>query len=177
MKQIKILTIGQIAYVDSQRYFIGRLGNVEGVALQFSGAGPAVPELQDYVQKNQLTNVTFTGRYQKQEEPSIVETADMINIWLKNDINADSCMANRFYLCAQLRKPMIVNAGTYMADLCEEYKLGVVVKEDDDFKSVIKRWYENYEFDTFSSQCQLYLESVKQDIICFENKLVSLYRQ
>ncbi len=77
-------------------------------------------------------------------------------------------MANRFYLCAQFRKPMIVNAGSYMADLCDKYKFGVVVKEGDDFNKVIIKWYEKFDFENFSIQCQKYLESVKQDIVNFE---------
>ena len=69
---IKILTIGQIAYVDSQKFFVEQLGDTEGFALQFSGSGPAVPELQEYVRNNQLTNVTFTGRYQKRERNQVL---------------------------------------------------------------------------------------------------------
>lgn len=172
---MKILTIGQIAYVESQKYFIEQLADSDNISLHFAGIGPAVPALTRYVEEHRIKNVEFSGRYEKLNEPLIVETADIINIWLKNDINADSCMANRFYLCALLMKPMIVNKGSYMARLCEEYCLGLVLKEGDNFKEKIINWYTNYDFTKFSDNCRKFLYLVKEDMNEFENRLLKLY--
>lgn len=174
---IRVLTIGQIAYIDSQIYFVSKLGNCDGIAVQFSGAGPAVPSLEAYVSESHFENIFFTGRYEKINEPEIVKSADMINIWLKSDVNADSCMANRFYLSALFHKPMIVHKGSYMAELCNQFGLGVVLKEGDDFAKCIKDWFEDYDYETFSNGCRLFLESVKQDIYIFENRLISLFAE
>ena len=172
---MKILTIGQIAYVESQKYFIEQLANDDNISIHFAGSGPAVPALMKYVQDNCIHNIEFSGRYEKNNEQKIVEASDIINIWLKNDINADSCMANRFYLSALLMKPMIVNNGTYMARLCEEYCLGLVIKEGDNFKEKISSWYANFDFKKFSDNCRFFLNAVKQDMNEFEKRLLKLY--
>lgn len=174
--ELRILTIGQIAYRDSQLCFLERLGNREGIILQFAGSGPAVPELKEYVKERGFYNVSFTGRYEKKDESEIVKTADMINIWLKNDINSETCMANRFYLSALFRKPMIVQRGSYMAELCEEYGLGVVIDETDDFSARILAWYANYNYELFTSNCQRFLKIVEQELSIFDSKLLELYR-
>ncbi len=172
--ELTVLTVGQISYLESQCHFVEQLGNTQGFSLQFSGAGPAVAGLKEFVSKHNYKNVIFTGRYDKKEEPEIVKTADFINIWLKSDINTDSCMANRFYLSALLRKPMIVHKGSYMAELCEQYGLGVILEEKDDFRSAILDWYNGFDYDCFSEGCKLFLGSVKEDLSKFEDNLLVL---
>ena len=173
--ELRILTIGQISYYDSQECFVNHLANRKGVVLSFVGAGPASGPLQQYVQKKGITNVTFGGRYEKKDEISIIDSCHMINIWLKHDINADSCMANRFYLSAQLRKPMIVSMNSHQGDLCEQYGLGVALEENDDFLKKIKKWWNEFDAEKYYSGCQKFLKTVKSDTERFENELVRLY--
>lgn len=173
---LTILTIGQIAYYESQLFFINQMSEAEGVVLHFAGSGPAVPRLKAYVRENGIKNVVFSGRYDKIDEPAIVQTSDFINIWLKSDINADSCMANRFYLSSLFGKPMIVHKGTYMADLCTKYGLGVVLDESENFGATIKQWREKHDNESFTKGCKEFLQIVKHDLSVFENKLLALYR-
>ena len=85
-------------------------------------------------------------------------------------------MANRFYLSALFRKPMIVQRGSYMAELCEKYGLGVVIDETDDFSARILAWYANYNYELFTSNCQRFLKIVEQELSIFDSKLLELYR-
>lgn len=174
--KIDILTIGQIAYYDSQEFFVNHLADKKGIRLAFIGAGPASEPLAEYVKEQGYNNVTFCGRYAKKEEIGIVEPYHMINIWLKHDINADSCMANRFYLSAQLRKPMIVSKGSHQGNLCEKYSLGVILDESDDFEKKIMEWWKTFDAEKYDKGCRAFLESVTSDMASFEEGLTNLYR-
>ena len=174
--KLKILTIGQISYYDSQECFVNHLSNCDGVSLSFVGAGPASELLKQYVEEKKIKNISFAGRYEKKDEVSIVKPYHMINIWLKHSLNADSCMANRFYLSALLRKPMIVTKGSHQGDLCERYGLGVVLDESDDFVEKIRTWWGNFQADKYEEGCQTFLRTVSMDVDAFEKELVLLYR-
>lgn len=173
---IKILTIGQISYYDSQECFVNHLANCDGFDLSFVGVGPASEPLKQYVEENKIKNISFAGRYEKKDEVSIVKLYHMINIWLKHSLNADSCMANRFYLSVLLRKPMIVTKASHQGELCERYGLGVVLDERDDFVEKIRTWWSNFQADKFEEGCQAFLKTVSMDVDAFEKELVLLYQ-
>lgn len=177
MEVIKIITIGQISYYDSQECFINHFANCDGFTLSFIGAGPASEQLSQYVNEKEIRNVSFAGRYEKKDEVSIVKPYNMINIWLKHSLNADSCMANRFYLSVQLRKPMIVAKGTYQGDLCERYGLGVVLDENDIFTEKIRSWWSCFDAQQYEKGCMTFLKSVGEDIDKFENNLIRLFHE
>ena len=172
--EVKVLTIGQISYYDSQVCFVNHLANREVVSLSFVGAGPASEPLKKYVQESGIRNVSFSGRYEKKDEVSIAEPFHMINIWLKHSLNADTCMANRFYLAAQLRKPMIVTKGSHQGVLCEKYGLGVVIDEHDDFVEKIIKWWQSFDAEIYENGCKAFLKSVKNDLKAFNQSILRL---
>ena len=174
-QDLKILTIGQIAYYNSQVFFIDQLANKKGVTLSFIGSGPASAPLLQYVKENVIENVEFKGRYEKMQEISLVKPFDMINIWLKHDINADSCMANRFYLSVQQRKPMIVSKNSFQGLLCEKYGLGVVLDEGDVFVDKFKEWWDTFDAAQYEKGCIEFLHGVYEDLDKFEKAIVNLF--
>lgn len=177
VSELKILTIGQISYYDSQEMFVDNLAKSDGVTLSFIGVGPASEPLKQYVKSKKIRNVFFAGRYEKKDEVSIVRPYHMINIWLKHGLNADSCMANRFYLSAQLRKPMIVTKGSHQGELCERYGLGLVLDENDDFSEKIIEWWRTFDYEKYDSGCRAFLKQVEKDMMIFENSLKDLYNK
>lgn len=174
--KLSILTIGQISYYDSQEMFVDNLADCEGVALSFVGVGPASEPLKKHVKDKHIKNVFFEGRYEKKDEVSIVKSYHMINIWLKHGLNADSCMANRFYLSVQLRKPMIVTKGSHQGVLCEKYGLGVVIDECDNFAERIQSWWRRFDVQKYEEGCIAFLKSVGEDMERFEKELVQLFQ-
>ena len=174
---MKVLTIGKIAYYGSQVTFLNKMGNRDGVELHFAGEGPAAEPLKQYVVDNAIKNVGFSGRYAKCDELSIVEPYHMLNIWLDHSINADTCVANRFYLSAILRKPMIVHRNTYQGYLCSLYGLGVVLDENDDFYNKIIQWWNEFDYQRYDSGCKRFLSDVQTEMKLFNTEVTRLYYQ
>lgn len=171
---IKLLTIGQLRDYSSNSNIIERLGNDEDYKLVFSGSGLAEQPLKDFVIKTNVKNVSFTGRYKKEDEKKMVEACDMLNIYFNHDINSDTLMSNRFYLSVLHRKPMIVRKNTFQAELVELYGLGVVLDENDDFKKSIEQYVRTYDSEKYNKGCQQYLSIIQKEMQLFESKLVQL---
>lgn len=174
--KIKILTIGQLRDYESNSTVIERLANNPNYHLQFSGSGSAEEKLQKYSEDILAKNVTFTGRYKKEYEETIVEDFDMINIYFNHDVNSDSLMSNRFYLSVLQRKPMIVRKDTFQAELVEQFGLGVVLDDVDDFPKKIEYWWNNFDQEKYNEGCRRFINMVIADMNDFEIKIVDLYK-
>jgi len=171
---IKLLTIGQLRDYNSNSTIIERLRNDENYKLVFSGSGLAEQPLKDYVLKTNVKNVSFTGRYKKDDEEKMVEACDMLNVYFNHNINSDTLMSNRFYLSVLQRKPMIVRKNTFQAELVELFGLGVVLDEFDDFKKSIEQYIQTYDSEKYNKGCQQYLSIIKEEMQLFELKLIQL---
>jgi len=175
-KGIEILTIGFFVRFDPNGYLIQSLGNVEDVKLSFVGYGPCYKEYEDYCKSNNIQNVEFKGRYQKEEELGYYNQCNMVNILLPHTLNSDTCMSNRFYNAVVARKPMIVNSGCFQAELVEKYKLGLIVDDYDNVGQQILDYYQKLNWDEFFAGCERFIEDVTQDNLVFENKVIDFIR-
>lgn len=172
---IRILTIGQLRDFVSNSRMITHLENNPKYHLIFAGDGLALEDLTNFSNERKANNVMFLGRYKKEEETSIVQKSNMINIFFCRDINSDTLMSNRFYLSVLFRKPMIVNEGCFQAEMVRKYGLGVAIGKDLDFNSAIQKYWQSFDPEQYDANCIHFLNDVRNDICHFEEVLVSLY--
>lgn len=143
---------------------IENLKSSRNFALSFVGDGPVSNPLMEYVKENNIENVSFAGRYRKQEEMGIVNNYDFISIYLLNGLNADTCMANRFYLSAVMRKPMIVNNGSYQADIAKKYGIGIILDDVHSFEDTISEYIRNFDSEHYECGCRRFLCDVEKEL-------------
>lgn len=166
-----ILTIGQLRDYDITCKFISRFLGSQEYELVFAGDGVAYIPLKRYVEDNQIENVRFLGRYEKLDELKIVEECDYINIFLPNDTLSIYLTSNRFYLSVLMKKPMIVNNGSYQAELASKYGLGVCTTLDT-LHSDLKVFQREFVYEEYMERCHRFLNVVKIDETKFESKVV-----
>lgn len=171
---ISILTIGQIRDYSANSILLSKLKNNTQFKMVFSGSGIASDKLKEYAVSHHIKNVQFTGRYKKEEEENIVLSNQMINAYLNHNINSETLMSNRFYLSVLMRKPIIVNKGSFQAEIVNQYGLGVILDDNDDFSERIKEWWYNLDLDKYNDQCKEFLDKVKADLDNFEGEVVKL---
>lgn len=176
-KTIKILTIGQIRDKVSNSCIIQSFLNDKNYNLIFAGSGIAVEALQKFAVKKCAKNVVFTGRYIKQEENTIVENSDMMNIFFSHDINSDTLMSNRFYLSVMFRKPMIVNSGCYQAELVEKFNIGVIVNKNEDVKEAVEKYWKKFNYEIYNDGCVRFLKEAKEEMAALDMDVVCLYNK
>ena len=166
---IIIITIGMIRDYKANATLVEAFANKEDVEFRFAGAGGE--KLQLLFESEGIKNVSFSGRYRKEEEDDLVRQADMINLFLPHTLNSDTCMGNRMYLAARLRKPIIVTDNSWQAEVVEKYNIGVCVEWDDDLYSKITNYWNNLDWAVFDAGCNAFLRNVQNDMNVWETKV------
>lgn len=168
---LHVLTIGALRNTDANLEVIQALSNYDGVQLDFVGDGGAVPALKQYCEENEITNVSFHGRYRKNEEDGFVRQCDVMNIVLPHDSVADYLMSNRFYLSVRFRKPMVVNEGCFQAEQVRRYGIGLVIKSDENLYSRLMGYWKELDWNKYETGCQSFLEQVVKDMCIWEERV------
>ena len=122
--ELSILTIGAIRDFSANKSVIDAFANSSTVQLSFIGDGNATPALKKYCEDNGVQNVSFYGRYKKEDEDEFVKDCSMMNLIMPHNMISDYLMSNRLYLSARFRKPVIVNDHCFQAEQVRKYDLG-----------------------------------------------------
>ena len=159
-QDINILTIGALRDVISNTRIVDAFANRKNVLVSFVGDGNATPLLRRYCEEHNVINVSFHGRYHKEDEDGFVEKCDLMNLLMPHNSVSDFLMSNRFYLAARLRKPMIVNDNCFQARQVEKYGLGIVVKESEQLNDVVESYYKSIDWQALDDNCIRFLNDV-----------------
>lgn len=154
---------------ESNAAIIDAFANRDGIIVQFAGSGSE--KLRNYSEAKEISNVSFSGRYQKDEEDDIVQQADMINLFLPHTLNSDTCMGNRMYLSARLRKPIIVTDNSWQAEVVKKYNLGVCLERNENLAEKISDYWLQLDWKAFDSGCNTFLKQVENDMQVWETKV------
>lgn len=165
------MTIGGIRHVEQNREIIKALADNDKFQVTFAGWGFGVPALQKYVEENGIKNVSFTGFYNKQDEPGIIAQATFLNIYYSLEPNPRTAISNRFYNSLIYRKPMITTIGTIQGKYAADYQVGLAVKNAENLACEIEQYYQQFDSETYEQQRLKLLQSFRQDYQVFENAL------
>lgn len=164
-----IKTKGIVRDFDLNAAIVDAFANRKGVRICFAGSGSE--KLQQYSINKRIDNVSFSGRYQKDEEDDIVKQSDMINLFLPHTLNSDTYMGNRIYLEARLRKPIIVTDNSWQAEVVKKYNFGVCVELGDDLFGSITDYWNSLDWNAFDTACNEFLKQVEKDMSIWETKV------
>ena len=164
-----VLTIGALRDFEANKQVILSLKNDSRFQLIFAGDGIAYKPLLDFVNTQKINNVSFTGRYLKDEELDIVKKCDFINVFLPLDKLSCHLMTNRFYLAVNNRKPMIINEGCFQAEIARKYNLGVIIKDRQNLKSELLDYMKEFNQKNFEEGCLDFTSFVLKEQGVFES--------
>ena len=159
---IRLLTIGSLRDTYANTKFLTSFGNDPQYYMNFVGDGFALQDLIQSSRDNAISNVEFYGRYNKQDEVSFYQQADMINCCMNNSMTSRFLMSNRIYLATLLRKPIICLAGSYQSDVVKYYNLGIVVGTDD-IKTEVNKYIGIFDEEKFCQGCIDFLRVVEYE--------------
>ena len=168
---IKVLTIGAIRDPEANLEVVKALANREGFTLQFVGKGHAAPMIEQYCKENGITNVEFTGFYEKEEEARHVGQCTVMNIFYPRVITHDTALSNRFYLSLQHKKPMIVTHGTTQGDYAERYGVGIAIDDCHDLPGRLREFLAQ-DRAAYGQRCDALLAEFMEDQQRFEEAVI-----
>lgn len=144
--RIRISYIGNLAYWNSCKEMINLLANDNRFVMNF--VGPNYEIIQQYCKENCITNVTFHGRFKREETVYFYNNTDIIyNIYGNDTINVRTALSNKLYYAMRFRLPILVSPNTYMEKLTKKYNIGISFNNSKGFADELFKWYQNYDLE------------------------------
>jgi colanic acid biosynthesis glycosyl transferase WcaI len=119
-----------------------RLFRNEKVVFFFVGVGAAKKQLQEMVVKEQLDNVIFVDRQEKEAMPDFLSVCDVSLIHLKNADVFKTVIPSKIFEAAAMGLPVLfVGPKGEGSDIVEKHEIGIWVKPDspDDFAAAVQK--------------------------------------
>lgn len=154
--------IGILREADYIKKMIDTFGKDDRFQFNIHGTGDNWEALRDYSKK--YTNVYVAGPYMEEEKRDILRSFDIICYNYPYSFVNYPALANKFYDGLIMKKPMYTNKNVFSGKLVEDNGLGIAIDENDTLVSQkIYDYYKNFNPDTFSQNCEAYLEKVLSD--------------
>lgn len=170
--KFRIANIGAIRDYKVNIALINSVKNSNVFELYYHGEGDVSKIIKDFVDSRGIRNVYFTGRYEKAEESSLYENADIINVLRYCDnINNKTALPNRLYNSVIFGKPMLALKGTYLADIIYKYNLGIVIDSFNNADRVIYNYIKEFDTQKYYLGRNAFIKGTIKDNFIFENKL------
>ncbi|MNX97001.1 hypothetical protein D3C86_1293480 [compost metagenome] len=171
-----ILTIGFLRDYEVNKNIIISFKDRKEIALKFVGRGLAYQPLLNFVKRNNIQNVEFTGGYDKKNEVEYLKKATLINILLGDDLNSKTLMTNRLYLAISNKIPVIVNKKSMQGEYVQKYNLGIAIDNKELINDAVSNYLTCFDREEFLKGCTKFLSIIQSDQeqfeLCFRDFLV-----
>ncbi|MDO5380905.1 MAG: glycosyltransferase [Acidaminococcaceae bacterium] len=163
-EKITIGFVGGIRYFEENCKLINIFANNPKYQLTYIGRKNLDCDLEGYCKKKGIKNVLFKGEFNNAEKPEIYKQIDFINaIYGNESLEVTTALPNRLYDGILFKKPILASKGTYLGEVVDEYKLGMVVDSDEQNKKFIDKidsYISNFDEVDFITKCQKFKERI-----------------
>ena len=170
---IKITFVGNIRFYDINKKIINLFGNDNRFELHYYGTNAKL--LYEYAEQNGINNLIFKDSFPIEDTNKYIKNSDIINnIYGSNKKSLDYALSIKLYHGVYNYIPLLVNEGTYMAEIIKKYNIGFIVKElNETTKEDIYNWYTNIKFEDFKINADRFMEKIIKDNTEFEKKYLT----
>ena len=175
---ITIAYLGSIGYYEQNVNLVNSLSVFPNIKIKYHGRYPHTDNIKEYCQKMGYKNVYFGGAFKNDEKQELYENVDFINAIYGNDsLVVTTALPNKLYDCLYYKIPIIVNEGTYLAELVEQYGLGIAVDtQKDDLYKKIRAYIETFDKKRFLNNCMQLLDQVSREQLQTESAVLNFTR-
>lgn len=176
---ITIGFVGGIQFFDQNKRLLQQFANHPRFYLKYVGKPHFGCDLEQYCQKNGITNVAFYSTFTNEQKPAIYREIQLINcVYGKHNPVVRLLVPNRLYDCVLFKKPILVSKGTYLAEIVTQYRLGLAVDvETEDTVRAVRSYLETFDPIAFEEGCRQFLDRVEQEIKVYNHALQNFCRQ
>ena len=168
--KIRISYIGNLSYWDSCREMIDVFANDVRYIMNF--VGPNYEVIEEYCKARKIFNVTFHGRFQREETVDFYNNTDIIyNIYGNDIVNVKTALSNKLYYAMRFKLPILVSPNTYMEKITRKYNIGISFENERAFADKLYKWYIDFE-----SQPQ-HFEDAWKDVLKEDKKAIEDFKK
>ncbi|MEY8446050.1 hypothetical protein [Enterococcus ratti] len=171
---LNLVWIGAVRYYDQQIDIIDNLKNSKKINLIYHGIGEDYERLMDYVSKNQIHNVKFTGKYVNKEKSKLLKDADLLlNAYkLANQHKVKHLISNKYYDGLIYGIPQLVENDSYKQEEVEKRNLGVTVDpKDPQLEEKLLDYYFAIDEELFNKNKKAALSEIEKDQLYYIKKI------
>lgn len=160
-----IAYVGFVDYFDTNTRLINAFANKQEFKLVYTGKISTNCKLDEYVKKNDINNVQFTGPYSNENKYEYYRNVDLINaLYGDNSLITTTALPNKLYDAVMCGIPILVSKGTYLSEVVDKFNLGISVDvKNDDLYQTIQHFLNNIDYESFNKSCEAFLRIVKED--------------
>ena len=141
--KIRISYIGNLSYWNSCQEMIDLLANDDRFHMNF--VGPNYERVEKYCRVNNINNASFHGRFDRQQTVKFYNNTDVIyNLYGNDTTNVRTALSNKLYYCLRFELPILVNSQTFMADIVNQYSIGIVFENSDSFPNKLYEYISSF---------------------------------
>ena len=168
---VNIVYMGHVRYFEENKKLIDKILDNKRFNLTYRGSYAVGCDLQNY----ESNNIKFYGKFENKDKPSLYMQYDLIHsLYGNNHISITSLLPNRLYDAILFKKPILASKGTYLGEVVEQYRLGVVLDLDDvNFMEELANYVAFFDERDFLSNANEFLTTVKiqQDNFLYKIKM------
>lgn len=121
--------------------------------------------LQEYCKKKGFKDIEFNGRFDTADKAKIYKNIDLVNCYFACNAGygQQMLMPNRLYDAIYCKRPVIVAAGSFLAEYVKKNGIGVVIEKDEDVKQKLDGYLVSYNKSSFENNVKKCRRAIEKE--------------
>lgn len=183
-RPIRFSFVGNVRLDSQTEAMLKTLGHSNQIEQHYYGRILSGCNIKKIISDNHLTNVTLHGPFGIEEKESIYQNIDLINTVYANAVKEEDIplgdstpLPNRLYDAIVFYRPLVTSKGTYLAELSDEYHLGVNVNGFDKcIEEEIINYTKSYNKNEFMAGCDALRKIVIEEENAYRAKIKQIFK-
>lgn len=180
---IEISFVGNVRLDRQTEAMLLTLANNPKYHMRFIGRIVPGCEIEQLIREHGVRNVSLEGAFDVKQKPEIYANTHLINAVYANaadhlPLGDATPLPNRLYDALVFRCPLLASKGTYLAEIMEQYRLGLAVNGfDDDLDEQITAYLSAFRQEEFNDGCARLYKEVMAEEAAFLERLRLIFNE
>lgn len=156
---------GVVSYLKQNEKILLDFANDDRYFIRYAGIYPTGDKLASFCTNMAVKNVAFEGPFENTQKKEMYEDVALINAVYGNDsLIVTSALPNKLYDAIVFKRPIIVSKGTYLAEVVDNYSLGIAIDLNENFKDQVDEYVKSFSAENFERGANEFLRiSLEED--------------
>lgn len=182
-KPIKLSFVGNVRLDTQTKAMLITLGKSEKIEQHYFGRILPLCDIEQVTKGHQLTNVVLHGPFNRDDKIDIYRNTDLINTVYVNaekeediPLGDSTPLPNRLYDAIVFYRPLVTSQGTYLAELADQYHLGLNINGfDKNIEQQILDYTRHFNKEEFKDGCNRLRKEVMIEEERFINTITKIF--
>lgn len=157
--------VGSVRYERENLELIKALKNNEDYELLYYGQVVSGCYIEEKAREMGVKNIKFFGSFNNNQKANIYDNIDIINsLYGNSSFEVTTAVPNRYYDALLFKKPIIASKGTFLGEMVQKKRLGIVVDVfHDNVESLLSSFIKSFDPRYFLEACNKELVQILKE--------------